>query len=142
LLIGCDRKDSNLDEFTKNSTENPKMESFKKISWNNPMLTPFGKDLVTVIRGYFLVGEFDKLLNFIIKPIGYTDGQLKEIIRKSKWGYQVKVTNITWEENNSFIITVRTTIQNTTGSETYQGKIINDTAKLNLFAGSPRLFVK
>jgi hypothetical protein len=142
LFIGCDRKDSNLDERIKNSTENPKIESFKKISWNNPMLTPFGKDLVSIIRGYFLVGEVDKLMNFIIKPIGYTDGQLKEIIRKSTWGYQVKVTNISWEEDNSFILTVRTTIQNTSGSETYRGEIINDTAKLNLFPDSPRLFVK
>jgi diacylglycerol kinase family enzyme len=106
------------------------------------MLTPFGKDLVSIIRGYFLVGEVDKLMNFIIKPIGYTDGQLKEFIRKSTWGYEVKVTNISWEEDNSFILTVRTTIQNTSGSETYQGKIINDTAKLNLFPDSPRLFVK
>jgi hypothetical protein len=93
LFIGCEQKDSNVDKRIKNSTENPKIESFKKISWNNPMLTPFGKDLVSIIRCYFLVGEVDKLMNFIIKPIGYTDGQLKEIIRKSTWGYEVKVTD-------------------------------------------------
>jgi len=142
LLISCETKQSNFEEGIKTSSENSQSHSYKKVSWNNPMHTPFGKDLVSIIRGYFLVGEYDKLMEFILKPKGYSDDQIKEIIRTSNWGYELKVTNIQWKKDSLFILTVKTSINNTIGSETYSGKIVNDTAKLILFPDSPRLFVK
>jgi hypothetical protein len=106
------------------------------------MLTPYGKDLVSIIRGYFLVGDFDKMIDFLILPDGYTKDQLKALLRNSTWGYELKVMNVKWDKDSSFQLAIRTSIQNTSGVEFYEGRVVNDTAKLIVNPESRRIFVK
>ena len=56
-------------------------------SWRNPVMSPMGADISHVVRGYFLVGDFKKMLQFVIVPPCYNQKQIQIILRKSKWGY-------------------------------------------------------
>ncbi len=141
-LASCD--DSSRQEVnpTKNEGVEPKSTTVKNSTWRNPMITPFGKDIVSVIRGYFLVGDFDKMLQFVTWPKEIDSTEIKLIIQKSTWGYDLRVTNVSWESDSTFRLTLRTNIQNTVGTEQYQGVMQHDTAKLMLIPSSKKLFVK
>ena len=141
-LESCDDSSSEEVNPTKNEGVEPKSTTVKNSTWRNPMITPFGKDIVSVIRGYFLVGDFDKMLQFVTWPKEIDSTDMKRIIQKSTWGYEIKVTNLKWQGDSTFVLTIRSTIQNTVGMEQYQGKIQNDTAKLILIPSSKKLFVK
>ena len=141
-LASCDDSLSEEVNPTKNEGVEPKSTTVKNSTWRNPMITPFGKDIVSVIRGYFLVGDFDKMLQFVTWPKEIDSTEIKLIIQKSTWGYELRVTNVTWESDSTFRLTLRTNIQNTVGTEQYQGVIQHDTAKLMLIPSSKKLFVK
>ncbi len=127
--------------------ENPSQKSrdfekkeVKSAAWRNPFQTPMGVDISRYIRAYFLVGEFDKILNFIIIPDCYSKEELLYLMRKSSWGYEIRANNLKWNSDSTFILNVKTTIAQTTGSEQYIGKIVNDTAKLYIFPERENLF--
>ena len=141
-LESCDDSSSEEVNPTKNEGVEPKSTTVENSTWRNPMITPFGKDIVSVIRGYFLVGDFDKMLQFVTWPKEIDSTEIKLIIQKSTWGYELRVTNVTWESDSTFRLTLRTNIQNTVGTEQYQGVIQHDTAKLLLIPSSKKLFVK
>lgn len=109
------------------------LNSKAKARWSNPIMTPIGADVGRIIRGYFLQGAYDKMLNFVIVPPCYSRKQVLYILRKSSWGYSIKWNNLKWLEDSTFIITYRTEKVNTVGAEQYVGRIVNDTAKLILF---------
>jgi len=146
FLSACNNSEKNTiktnPELNRLDSKSIEIETTKKALWNNPMISPIGRDLVSVIRGYYLVGEFDKMLHFVIPPKEYNSQKLKQILQNSTWGYEIKVTNIVWKKDSSFLLTVKTIIQNTTGVEYYKGKIVNDTAKLILYPDSKRLFIE
>ena len=66
------------------------------------------------------------MLQFVIVPPCYHQKQLEYLLRKSKWGYDIKVNNLQWIEDSMFILNYRTSKHNTVGAEQYVGKIIND----------------
>lgn len=111
-----------------------------KARWSNPIMSPVGADVARIIRGYYLVGDFDKMLQFVIIPPCYTRKQIEYILRKATWGYEIKVNNLQWMEDSTFLLNVRTNRQNTVDVEQYVGRIINDTAKLFLFPEKENLF--
>jgi hypothetical protein len=141
-LASCDDSSSEEVNPTKNEGVEPKSTTVKNSTWRNPMITPFGKDIVSVIRGYFLVGDFDKMLQFVFCSEEKDISKIKLLLQRSSWGYELKVTNVTWESDSTFRLTLRTNIQNTVGVEQYQGVIQQDTAKLILIPISKKLFVK
>lgn len=116
------------------------VSNIPKASWRNPVMSPMGADVARIIRGYYLVGDFNKMLQFVIIPPCYTRKQIEYILRKSKWGYDIKMNNLQWMEDSTFLMNYRSTKQNTTGAEQYAGRIINDTAKLFLFPEKENLF--
>ena len=103
-------------------------------------MNPMGANIARIVRGYYMVGDFEKMLQFVVVPGCYELEELKHVFRKSKWGYEIKATNLTWQADSSFILTIKTTKQQTTGMEQYIGKIVNDTAKLILFPEKENLF--
>lgn len=109
-------------------------------SFRNPALNPLGANLPRMIRAYFLVGEYNKMLEFVIIPECYEKERIINLLRKSSWGYELKLTNCQWNADSSFILTIKTNINNTVGQEQYFGRIENDTAKLVLFPNRPNLF--
>lgn len=109
-------------------------------SWRNPALSPYGSDVARIIRGYFLVGDYKKMLQFAIVPDCYERKQIEQIIRKSNWGYEIRLSNLLWLPDSTFILTYKTTKNNTIGSEQYVGRIVNDTAKIILFPEKNNLF--
>ena len=111
-----------------------------KARCSNPIMTPMGADVGRIIRGYYLVGDYQKMLQFVIIPPCYTRKQIEYILRKSKWGYDIKMNNLQWMEDSTFLLNYRTSKQNTTGAEQYVGRIVNDTAKLILFPEKDHLF--
>lgn len=141
-LASCD--DSSRQEVnpTKNQEVEPMSTTVKNSTWRNPMITPFGKDIVSIVRGYYLVGDFDKMLQFVFCSEEKDVSKIKSLLQRSSWGYELKVTNVNWETDSTFRLTLRTNIQNTVGTEQYQGVIQHDTAKLVLIPSSKKLFVK
>jgi len=111
-----------------------------RANWRNPVMSPVGVGVARIIRGYFLVGDYKKMLQFVIVPPCYQPKQIENILRKSTWGYEINLSNLQWLPDSTFILTHRTSKQNTTGSEQYIGRIINDTAKIFLFPEKQNLF--
>ena len=111
-----------------------------KANWRNPFMTPMGVDISRIIRGYYLVGDYKKMLQFVILPDCYLEDEINYCLRKSTWGYEIRANNLQWQSDSSFILNVKTNIQNTQGSEQYLGRIVNDTAKLYLFPEKETLF--
>jgi hypothetical protein len=111
-----------------------------KANWRNPFLNPMGSNIANLIRGYYSAGDFEKMLQFVVVSGCYEMEELKHVLRKSRWGYEIKPTNLTWQADSSFLLTIKTTKQQTTGIEQYIGKIVNDTAKLILFPEKEDLF--
>ncbi|MFN5635590.1 MAG: OmpA family protein [Flavobacteriia bacterium] len=141
LLYSCENniaskeKNENREESEVNDAK-----SIKKASWRNPFMTPMGVDISRIIRGYYLVGDFDKMLQFVIYPECYESEEIIHLLRKSNWGYEIKANNLIWQNDSAFILNIKTTKQQTIGEEQYFGKIVNDTAKLILFPEKMDLF--
>lgn len=146
IIISCESSSSNkpnkeLTITNKKQTLADSMESkLLKANWRNPAMTPMGGDIARIIRGYFLVGDYDKLLQFVIFPTCYTKKQVIYFLRKSTWGYEIKMNNLEWIEDSTFIINYKSNKQNTSGKEQYVGRIVNDTAKIFLFPEKDNLF--
>jgi outer membrane protein OmpA-like peptidoglycan-associated protein len=146
VSYSCDGAPSVTNQQKPNNTANSsqKMDTLPstlpKASWRNPVMSPVGADVARIIRGYYLVGDFDKMLQFVIIPPCYTRKQIEYILRKATWGYEIKFNNLQWMEDSTFILNVRTNRQNTVDAEQYVGRIINDTAKLFLFPEKENLF--
>ena len=111
-----------------------------RANWRNPVMSQMGVPISRVIRGYYLVGDYNKMLQFVIVPPCYERKQIEYILRKSIWGYEINLTNLQWLPDSTFILTHRTNKQNTTGAEQYVGRIVNDTAKIFLFPEKQNLF--
>ena len=146
VSYSCDRTPSVTNQQKPNNTANSNQKTdtlastLPKASWRNPVMSPVGADVARIIRGYYLVGDFDKMLQFLIIPPCYTRKQIEYILRKSTWGYEIKVNNLQWMEDSTFVLNFRTNRQNTVDAEQYVGRIINDTAKLFLFPEKENLF--
>lgn len=148
FVLSCENQNTVKQEENKNPIVDPNLKnvdfsdssSVPKANWRNPFMNPMGGNIARVVRGYYLVGDFDKMLRFVIVPGCYEPEELKHVLRKSKWGYEIKATNLTWQADSSFILTIKTSKQQTTGMEQYIGKIVNDTAKLILFPEKEDLF--
>jgi outer membrane protein OmpA-like peptidoglycan-associated protein len=147
LLYSCENNLSSEKRdrsFEKNNeAENSEVDDAKSIntaSWRNPFMTPMGVDISRIIRGYYLVGNFDKMLQFVIYPECYESEEIIHLLRKSEWGYEIKANNLTWQRDSTFILNIKTQKQQTIGEEQYYGKIVNDTAKLILFPEKIDLF--
>lgn len=140
MAFSCENQTEEKVKSEVNLVEKSTANENEKQVWRNPIITPFGKDLPSVLRGYYLVGDLDKMLQFMIWPKDVDSTEIRRIIKKSKWGYEIKVTNLKWQDETSFVFTIRTTIQNTVGMEQYEGKIQNDTAKLIVVPNSTKLF--
>jgi outer membrane protein OmpA-like peptidoglycan-associated protein len=111
-----------------------------RANWRNPVMSQMGVPISRVIRAYYLVGDYKKMLQFVIVPPCYERKQIEYIIRKSNWGYEINLTNLQWLQDSTFILTHRTSKQNTTAAEQYIGRIVNDTAKIFLFPEKQNLF--
>lgn len=129
-------KQNRQEDFEEEKNEIPEV----KANWRNPFMSPMGADISRVIRGYFLVGDFKKMLQFVILPDCYLEEEIIYFLRKSTWGYEIRANNLQWQSDSSFILNIKTNIQNTQGSEQYFGRIVNDTAKLYLFPEKETLF--
>lgn len=142
-LISCTNSSNSKNEKlnTQEKVEEDTNEVIEvKANWRNPIMSPMGADISRIIRGYFLVGDFKKMLQFVILPDCYLEDEIFYCLRKSTWGYEIKANNLQWQSDSSFILNVKTNIQNTQGSEQYFGRIVNDTAKLYLFPEKETLF--
>ena len=146
VSYSCDRTPSVTNQQKPNNTANSNQKTdtlastLPKASWRNPVMSPVGADVARIIRGYYLVGDFDKMLQFVIIPPCYTRKQIEFILRKATWGYEIKVNNLQWMVDSTFVLNFRTNRQNTVDAEQYVGRIINDTAKLFLFPEKENLF--
>lgn len=144
LLLSCGEqvKETPLENSEKKNIETSDSIKRELIGWENPMLTPVGSDLVRMLRAYYLVGDIDKLLPFLLLPPSMNKIKLVDLLQKANWGYDLKVTNVRWMNDSIFQLSVKTLKQQTTGLEFYEGKIVNDTAKLFVYPNSNCPFVK
>ena len=143
LLYSCENNVSSEKREKNAEAENSEVDdvkSMKTASWRNPFMTPMGVDISRIIRGYYLVGDFDKMLQFVVYPECYESEEIIHLLRKSEWGYEIKANNLTWQRDSTFILNIKTQKQQTIGEEQYYGKIVNDTAKLILFPEKIDLF--
>ena len=143
VSINSSYSDSNSIEFISNTSDSSTVTDYAqkfKLGWDTPFLTPVGSDISRVIRAYFMVGEYETMLKFVSFPECYSKEEIKYLLRKSKWGYEIKATNLHWNPDSSFVMTIKTNKQQTIGSEQYYGVLINDTAKLVLFPEKETLF--
>jgi len=153
IIVSCSTKDEpttnrNEEQIIQNNVseiqdstqkEEIRAERFK-VGWNTPFLTPVGSDITKVIRAYYMVGDYETMLKFVAFPKCFSKAEIIHKLRKSSWGYEIKITNLEWNQDSSFIMTIKTSKQHTVGSEQYFGRIINDTAKLVLFPEKEDLF--
>lgn len=142
VILSCGEKEIQTKNLEKQHIEISDSIKEKPISWKNPMMTPIGSDLVRMIQAYYLVGDFDKALPFLLLPPSIDKNKLANLLQKANWGYELKVTNVKWMNDSIFQLSVKTQKQQTTGLEFYHGKIVNDTAKLIVYANSNCPFVK
>ena len=110
--------------------EEEKEENSFAINWSNPVIGPYGASLGNFIRAYFLVGEWNMVKKFLINADCIDDEEFRYIMRNSDWGYDIDFTNIHKKNDGSFIMTYKTSINNTIGVDQYYGKVVNDTAKI------------
>jgi len=140
--VSCGEKEIQNIKHRKQNIEILDSIQGKPTVWKNPKLTPVGSDLVRMIRAYYLVGEVDKVLPFLLLPPSMDKKKLVDILQEAKWGYDLKVSNVRWMNDSVFELSVKTQKQQTTGMEFYQGKIVNDTAKLLVYLNPNCPFVK
>ena len=114
-----------LEEISPNS-----IGKTEKIEWANPAFGAYGSSLGDMIRAYFLVGDFATVKKFTITKKETNLEDFSKVLENSNLGYEIKLTNVQWLEDSTFILTYKTRKENTTGMEQYHGRIVNDTAKL------------
>lgn len=139
-LSSRDMLDTNKSVSQNNSPNGKLLDKKSMAQWNNPVMNPMGTDIGRMVRGYFLVGDFDKMLRFVITPPCYSKNQITRILRKSSWGYSLKWNNVEWLDDHTFVLSYRTEKNKTLAVEQYVGRVINDTAKLILFPEKEDLF--
>lgn len=115
--------------------------SENQLDWQNPALFPVGASIGNYLRAYYMVGEFHKMLPFLIIPDCMDREEVIYKLRRMNWGYDIKMTNVQWQEDSSFVMTYKTTMNNTTAIEQYVGSIQNDTAKIFIDVTNKKLFV-
>lgn len=116
----------------------PKTKPF--YNWKNPVLMPTAASLGNTLRAYFLVGQFDQMLSFIHIPQCMSRAEAIMKLRNFNWGYDIDMTNVQWNPDSSFVMTYQTFINNTVGIDQYFGRVVDDTARLVMFADSEHLF--
>ena len=104
-----------------------------KPDWSNPFMSPYGKPIINIIRGYFMVGEFQKVKKFIVNSECFDDYEFEYLLRNCSWGYEINANNMKWQNDSTFLMTAKTIKNQTFGMEQYLGKIVNDTAKIFLY---------
>jgi hypothetical protein len=139
-LSSRDILDTNKSVSQNNSPNGKLLDKKSMAQWNNPVMNPMGTDIGRMVRGYFLVGDFDKMLRFVITPPCYSKNQITRILRKSTWGYSLKCNNVEWLDDHTFVLSYRTEKNKTLAVEQYVGRVFNDTAKLILFPEKQDLF--
>lgn len=89
VVLSCGEKEIQTKNLEKQHIEISDSNQEKPISWKNPMLTPMGNDLVRMIRAYYLVGEVDKALPFLLLPPSIDKNKLANLLQKANWGYEL-----------------------------------------------------
>ena len=126
--------EENLEINNINKTDKKKEESREyKPDWSNPFMSPYGKPIINIIRGYFMVGEFQIVKKFIVNSECLDDNEFDYLLRNCSWGYEIDATNMKWQNDSTFLMTASTNKNQNIGMEQYLGKIVNDTAKIFLF---------
>ena len=109
--------------------------------WSNPALSPYGGSIGNIVRGYFLVGDFERLRQHIIYPTCYSPDEIDYLLRTSEWGYDIELSNLKWNaDSTEFVITYKTRINQTSGMDQYMGALVNDSAKLYFFPNTKTRF--
>ena len=116
-------------------------KSENRLNWKNPALLPIGASIGNCLRAYYLVGQFEKMLPFLIIPDCMDREEVIHKLRKMTWGYEIDMTNVQWNQDSTFLVTYKTSINNTSGIEQYLGAVENDTAKLYIDVNNENLFV-
>lgn len=145
LLLSCSSKPGEQNKDTKTVNPNPiqksiisekeETEEYNRFdnSWGNPALLPVGTSIGKFIRAYYLVGDFKKMTRYLILPECLSEEEAIYKLRNYSWGYEMKLNNLEWLPDSNFILTYRTTIDNTIGIEQLKGKIVRDTARIFFF---------
>ena len=126
-------KINTITEATEDVTSNEQKKDEYKPNWSNPFMSPYGRPIINIIRGYFMVGEFQKVKKFIVNSECFDDYEFEYLLRNCSWGYEINANNMKWLKDSTFLITAKTIKNQTLGMEQYSGKIVNDTAKIFLF---------
>ncbi|MFM8242279.1 MAG: hypothetical protein ACKN86_05695, partial [Crocinitomicaceae bacterium] len=108
MVLSCRENEIQTKHLEKQHIEISDSIKVKPISWKNPMFTPLGNDLVRMIRAYYLVGEVDKALPFLLLPPSIDKNKLANLLQKANWGYELKVTNVKWMNDSIFQLSVKT----------------------------------
>lgn len=127
-------------EIKKPDIQTTENDTRPKMDWSNPALNSQGTNLGQYIRAYFMVGVFDKIMNFIHYPECYDREEIEYLLRNSDWGYEIDFTNLQYQKDGSFIMSYKVNKNNTIMLEQYKGVIINDTAKLMFFPNNKSPF--
>ena len=129
---------TSTDVFELNEKSNLDPE-FSTGKFRNPAISPFGSSLANTLRAFYLVGDFKRMLDFLVYPELFEKEDILTLLKNYNWGYEIKLTNVQWQPDSSFIMTYKTNINNTLGTEQYYGTIVGDTAKLYLFPENSNL---
>lgn len=146
ILGGCSEsplKETGIPVEQNENLTNGNIETTAVISpdWSNPVLSPYGSSIGNIIRGYFLIGDFQRLRQHIIYPSCYSPEEIDFLLRTSEWGYDINLTNLNWNaDSTEFVVTYKRLINETTGMDQYKGAIVNDSAKLYFFPNTKTRF--
>jgi len=146
ILGGCSEsplKETGIPVEQNENLTNSNIETTAVISpdWSNPVLSPYGSSIGNIIRGYFLIGDFQRLRQHIIYPSCYSPEEIDFLLRTSEWGYDINLTNLNWNaDSTEFVVTYKRLINETTGMDQYKGAIVNDSAKLYFFPNTKTRF--
>ena len=135
-LVGCSEPQTTetktqFEPNEQSSRSNSVTATNSSPDWSNPALSPYGGSIGNIVRGYFLVGDFERLRQHIIYPTCYSPEEIDYLLRTSEWGYEIKLSNLKWNaDSTEFVITYKTRINQTSGMDQYMGALVNDSAKL------------
>lgn len=145
ILIGCSEQSATELDSTVVQQSEPRITDSEDTppppDWSNPALSPFGASIGNIIRGYFLIGDFERLRQHIVYPECYSPEEIDHLLRTSEWGYDINLSNLKWNiDSTEFIITYKSIINQTTGMDQYKGTLENDSAKLYFFPNNKTRF--
>ena len=132
------KKQVELSTISDSTTFTTTPQTQKYIGFENPALLATGSSLGNLLKAYYLTGQFQKMLPFIILKNGDKSKFLSKIAT-FQWGYPIKLTNCEWA-NKKFTLYYNITINNTKKLEIYRGILVNDTAKLYFDCASENPF--